>query len=407
MGEEWRADMDEIPGVLVIGREDALGEMVAAELSDFEVYLASDVEVGLRLAIEKSPEAIILADDIGEVAMWQISCEFRRTESLSHVPVMVDSSIKNEQRMREAVDAGVYDLLFRPFSRTELGLRVRNMVRSRLYLKQVEQKNTVLNSALADLKESEAMLVQAEKLSQLGEMSAGIVHEINNPLNYAQTALYMMQSMVDELEGEQKEDFEEAIEDVREGVGRVSQIVRDLRAFSSKSGLSSGELNLSAVVQTSARLLGHKLSNIAFEMRLPEELQVFGNENQLCQVVLNLLKNGVEATEDADRKLEESRISVVGQELENRVELRIRDNGCGISEVEQSRVFLPFFSKKDKGKGMGLGLSICYRIIEEHGGKITVESEKGSYTEFILSFPRMEKLEGKGVPRKMKSAVEI
>lgn len=394
-GEEsagWGGDpeRDYQPVVLVVGREDALGEMVAAELSDYGVSLSSDVETVLAWAITNRPDAIILADDLGDPEVWELSRKFHETKGLRRTPIMVYSTIKNEGRMRVAVEAGVYDLLFRPFSRTELGLRVRNMVRSRLYLRKVEEKNTVLNIALADLKESEAMLVQAEKLSQLGEMSAGIVHEINNPLNYSHTAIYMLKGMVAELEGGPREEFEEVVGDIHEGLERVSQIVRDLRAFATRSGVDTAELNLAAVVQTAARLLGHKLSNIAFDSNVPEEIWVYGNENQVCQVILNLLKNGVEATEEANRPLSEAHITVVAEEVKGRVALRVRDNGCGIGMAQQGKVFAPFFSKKRKGMGMGLGLSICRRIMEEHGGAITVDSEEGCFTEFTLDLPQWD-----------------
>lgn len=388
----WTEDVlfDHQPVVMVVGKEEALGQMVAAELSDYEVRLISNPETALSLAVELSPDAIILGDDLGDPEVWELSRDFHHDENLRRIPVMVDSTVKNEGRMRAALESGVYDLLFRPFSRTELGLRVRNMVRSRFYLRQVEEKNRVLNTALSDLQESEGMLVQAEKLSQLGEMSAGIVHEINNPLNFSHTAIYMLKSMVDDLEEEQREEFSDVVCDVKEGLDRVGQIVRDLRSFASRSGSSSGRVNLASVVQTAARLLGHKLSNISYKADLEPELYVHGNENQLCQVLLNLMKNGVEATEEAGRSLENSRISVIGEVVGDQVILKTRDNGCGISPEGQKDIFKPFVSKKAKGGGMGLGLSICRRIVEDYGGEISVESEKESFTEFTLVFPYLD-----------------
>jgi C4-dicarboxylate-specific signal transduction histidine kinase len=314
----------------------------------------------------------------------------RDREGFDLVPVVMVSREKEEARMRAAVEAGVDEVIFCPFTVTELWIRVRNMVRSRLYLRQVEEKNAILNNALADLKESEAMLQQAEKLTQLGEMSAGIVHEINNPLNYSHTAMFILRRMLEDLEGEQREEFEDVVGDIRDGLDRVNQIVKDLRAFATRSGDVSSELNLAGVVQTAVRLLGHKLSNISFECEVAEEILIRGNENQLCQVILNLIKNGVEATEMAKRGLENSCISVRAEETEEKVHLRIRDNGTGIDEKAKAQVFAPFFSTKGKGKGMGLGLSICVRIMEEHGGIISVDSEEGAFTEFTLTFPAVK-----------------
>ena len=111
------------------------------------------------------------------------------------------------------------------------------------------------------------------------------------------------------------------------------------------------------------------------------------NENQLCQVVLNMIKNGVEATEMAGRRLDEAEIRLTAWETEHAVVLAIRDNGCGIAPEDEKQIFEPFFSRKARGKGMGLGLSICRRIIEDHGGCIRVRSEPDCFTEFTLVFP--------------------
>ena len=385
----WGGDpgLEYVPLVLVVQQGPELGDMVAEELAEYQVLLEADGERALEAALRETPDAILLGDDLAHDLVWELCRTFRGQEGLKRVPIVVISPQQDEEIMRRAIEVGADDLLFRPFGGTELAIRVRNMVRSRLYLHQVEEKNAILNSALADLKESEAMLVQAEKLSQLGEMSAGIVHEINNPLNYSHTAVFMLKQMIGELEGEQRADFEDVLADIREGLDRVSHIVRDLRAFASRSRAVTAKLNLAAVVQTAARLLGHKLSNISFVSTIPEEIWIRGDENQLCQVILNLIKNGVEATEAAQRSLEEAQIMVVAEEAGEKVELKIRDNGCGISEEEKEKVFAPFFTKKGKGKGMGLGLSICRRIVEEHDGSITIKSKEGHYTEFILVFP--------------------
>ena len=388
----WSGDpaFAEVPMVMVLHQGDGSREKVLEALSDCELVEATCIEDMLVELEGTIPDAIILGDDLGDQLAFDLCRLLRDREGFELVPVVMVSSEKKEERMRSAVEAGVDEVIFCPFTVTELWIRVRNMVRSRLYLRQVEEKNEVLNAALADLKESEAMLAQAEKLTQLGEMSAGIVHEINNPLNYSHTAMFMLGKMLEDLEGEQREDFEDVVGDIRDGLDRVNQIVKDLRAFATKSGDVSTELNLAKVVQTAVRLLGHKLSNISFDSEVAEEILIRGNENQLCQVILNLIKNGVEATEMANRSLEESCLSVIAEETEEKVHLRIRDNGTGISEEAKAKVFAPFFSTKGKGKGMGLGLSICVRIMEEHGGCISVDSEEGSFTEFTLSFPVVE-----------------
>lgn len=380
-------DMGEDPRILVAHSASPECELIVEELKDHRVLLARDGEEVLSLARVTPLDAIILDEDLPPAGGIELCRRLKREISLASVPIAITTERSNEDSMADALAAGAHEFLFKPFSPTELQIRIRNLVQTHLYLAELERKNRVLNEALENLCESEAMLVQAEKLSVLGEMSAGIVHEINNPLNYSKTATFILGELVNDLDGEQQEEFRDVIRDITEGIERVTHIVKDLRAFATKGNSQTTELNLVTVVRTARRLLGNRLSNISYTEEVPEELRIQANENQLCQVVLNLIKNGLEATEMAGRRLDEAEIRVTARDTEFAVELTIRDNGCGISADDEKRIFEPFFTRKAKGKGMGLGLSICRRILDDHGGSIRIQSETGRFTEFTLVFP--------------------
>lgn len=376
----------EVPLVLIARPADQVRARMAEELADYRLQFASDGWQAYRMTLTDRPDAIIADFELPGLGGVNLCRKLRSDAVLCWVPVAVTAP-SDEQAFEGAIEAGAAEVITMPFSPIELRLRLRNMVRGQIYLRELERKNHVITEALNDLKESEAMLVQAEKLSMLGEMSAGIVHEINNPLNYSKSALFVMKQVVDEMDGgETREELEELVSDVTDGIERVGQIVRDLRAFAMKGTVELAAVDLFNVVRTATRLIGDRLSNINYVERVQEGLLVRGNENNLCQVLMNLIKNGVEATEAAGRSLEEAEIRVVGEETEAGVILRVRDNGCGISERERASMFEPFFTTKDRGRGMGLGLSICRRILQDHGATIEVESVPGQFTEFTLRF---------------------
>lgn len=377
----------ELPRILIAHPDEDIRRNMVEHLSDYHVREVSDGEEALKLTREEEPDAIIASLEMPGCGGAEL-CRILRADSvLRWVPVALITPA-NEQSFEQAIEAGAADVVTMPLSPIELRLRLRNMVRRKVYLRELERKNRVILEALNDLRESEAMLVQAEKLSLLGEMSAGIVHEINNPLNYSKSALYVLQRMVEEMEeGEAREKYDELVSDITDGIERVGHIVRDLRAFAMKGTVQITDVDLFNVVRMSARLFGNKLANINYNENVSEGLLVRGNENNLCQVILNLIKNGVEATEAAGRSLDESEIRVTGEENHEGVVLRVRDNGCGISERARASMFEPFYTTKDRGRGMGLGLSICRRILEDHGATIEVDSEQGKFTEFTLRFP--------------------
>jgi two-component system sensor histidine kinase PhcS len=260
----------------------------------------------------------------------------------------------------------------------------------------LDEKARQLADALAELHENEVRLLQAEKLSSLGRISAGIVHEVNNPLNYAVTALHMLRAYADDIPESERADYGETVGDAEEGVGRVIKIVSDLRAFT-KGEINMGqEVQLAGVLESARRLVSADLRGIRFVTDVPEDLKVDGNDNQLCQIFMNFIQNATEAVVATKDRGEEPEITVRGTKgPAGEILLVIRDNGCGISTEDIKVIFEPFFTKRQVGEGMGLGLSICHSILKAHGAQVEVVSEPDKFTEFTIMFPPVRSSEAR------------
>ena len=381
------ASSDNKPTVLIAEDEPDVQKLIVSQLQDYKLLLAGDGEKAVQLANQYLPDLILLDWMMPVRDGLEVCRLLRESTALERVPIIMLTARIDERSRIEALEAGANDFLTKPFVPTELKLRVAHFLNTGRFEKEVVQKSQELGAALEDLKESESMLVQAEKLTSLGQMSAGIIHEINNPLNYAKTNLYSLRTFSKLLPAEERDDFTEITSDVEEGLERVVQIVKDLRSFAVKDKTQFNDVNLAEVVAASSRLLGNRLTNIQFSSEIPDHIHINGNSNQLCQVFVNFIQNSLDALKDVDRENENGRIKVEFSQDENWNSLHFHDNGCGISKENQAQIFDPFYSSKDIGQGMGLGLSICYRILDQHGVKIEIESEVGEGTHFTLNFP--------------------
>jgi two-component system sensor histidine kinase PhcS len=250
------------------------------------------------------------------------------------------------------------------------------------------KQNQTLESAIDQLKDTETQLVQSEKLASLGRMSAGIIHEINNPLNFATTGVYALKSKAKYLVTEQQEEYVDILKDVEEGISRVKNIVTDLRMFSHPETESREPVPVAEVVGSALRFLsGEWREKIKIEQNLPDDQTIWANKNRLIHVVLNLLQNSLHALRSKQFVDETPTVWIEGQVAKGFSRLIIRDNGPGIKDKDKDKIFDPFFTTKDVGEGMGLGLSICYRIVQDYEGRISVRTEAGKFCEFTLEFP--------------------
>ncbi|MCB1227251.1 MAG: ATP-binding protein [Verrucomicrobiales bacterium] len=250
---------------------------------------------------------------------------------------------------------------------------------------QLAERNGELTETLERLHVSEVRLDHNEKLATIGRLSAGLIHEINNPLNYVKSALYVMKKRARKLPPETASEIQEITADVEEGVERVVAIVSDLRTFAHPEPRRLSPVRLAEAVRKARRFLGASLTQrgAVLDVAVGEEHCFFGDEGLVIQIILNMVQNSVDALEGRDHP----RISLVAEEEAGSILFTIEDNGHGMSAETLRRVFDPFFTTKEVGGGLGLGLSLCYRMMQQMGGDITVASRPDQFTRFTLRFP--------------------
>jgi PAS domain S-box-containing protein len=246
------------------------------------------------------------------------------------------------------------------------------------------QKAKELLEAYTKLRLTQEQLVQAEKLSSLGQMSAGVAHELNSPLTGLITMLGFYKKKFSD-DPEDQSGFQEMIDSAQ----HMSKIVKDLCVFARKNKQQLTEINLNEVIESTLSFGAlHLKAPIAISRQYCDDLlPVMGNKTQLQQVVLNMVTNARDSMPEGGKFLIRTRNSEDG----GFVIAEFEDSGQGIEKEFLGRIFDPFFSTKEPGKGTGLGLSIVHGIIEEHNGKIEVKSEKGKGTKFIILFPAIKK----------------
>jgi two-component system NtrC family sensor kinase len=230
------------------------------------------------------------------------------------------------------------------------------------------------------LRKTREQLVLAEKMAALGELTAGVAHEINNP---TQVILGNLDVVVEAMSSH-IEPVSDEVELIIEQVYRIQDIINNLLQYA-RPGEYAGylkEINVNTVVNNTLKLLKHMRRNYSFDVALDlkAEQVVRMNEQELEQVLVNLVTNAIHALDK-----EAGKICVATRDWDDKgVVIQVKDNGSGMTQDQISRVFNPFYSTKNQGEGTGLGLSLSYGLMRRYGGNITVESEPGAGAEFYV-----------------------
>ena len=256
-----------------------------------------------------------------------------------------------------------------------------------------KQAEVALNEAYEELKQTQAQLIQSAKLSSIGELSAGVAHELNQPLMVIRGhAQMLLRQLTPEM------DFYEEMELIEKNTKRLMRIINHLRVFSRQSDTNFMALDVNNVIENAFLMIAEqlRLKEIEIDQKLNPDLpEVRGDENQLEQVLLNLITNARDAIEqrkesDGDTSTVSKKLAVETRYAESNgkyVEILVSDTGCGIQKEDVHKIFDPFFTTKDVGSGTGLGLSISYGIIQDHKGNIEVSETGPEGTTICIKLP--------------------
>jgi PAS domain S-box-containing protein len=437
-------DLDNVGGVLVVCRDETREHRATLALQAREAELARVQQIGKIGGLEvnltagfrnrRSPEYLVIhglppeaANETHEDWVRRIHPEDRCRAENTFLGA-VKGSCKGysiQYRIIRPCDGAVRWILAKTeIERDEAGKAVRlvgahadvtDQVQADEALRRSEEKYRTLaeelSISLEKLRAAQARLIQTEKLASLGQLTAGIAHEIKNPLNFINNFARLSNDRIDELLAILGENpvaavdrlaktLKRNLDKIAQHGNRADRIVKNMLMHSRAGSAEHRPIDINAVVDDALNLAYHgaRAEQPGFNITIVRELDVNAGKvdlypQDISRVFLNLFSNGFYAATHrslGSLQLEsEPTLCVTTKDLGDKVEIRVRDNGAGIPAEAREKVFDPFFTTKPAGEGTGLGLSICHDIVvTQHGGSIDVETRTNSYTEFIVSLPR-------------------
>jgi two-component system, NtrC family, sensor kinase len=383
------------PAVLLV--DDVHANLVALDALladlDCELVFARSGNAALRQLLKREFAVMLLDVQMPEMDGYEVARHARENRSTSAVPIVFLTATHNTQEnILKGYGSGAVDFLFKPIDSTILRSKVRVFLDLHNNKREIADAKRALERTYAELQSTQAQLVQAAKMASLGELVAGIAHEINNPLAFALSHLDTAQRTLRPLEAALNPAASEAaphweklgsrLGEMAMGLTRIRDLVTKLRTFSRVDGDERGTVSIKECVESVITILSHRLKDrVTIERRYgePDALECY--PGLLNQALMNLVANSIDAIEGTGR------VTIATGAEGDRYVIAVSDTGPGIPLAIRQRIFEPFFTTKPVGSGTGLGLSITYSIVERHGGTIGVECPPGGGTTMRISLP--------------------
>ncbi|MBV9960307.1 MAG: response regulator [Acidobacteria bacterium] len=404
--------------ILIVDDEASIRDLFACYLGDRYVCVTACDAPEALAHLARQPFALVISD-VHMPGLSGIELLRKITEQFPDTAVVMISGVDRMQRVMDALRLGAYDYLVKPCELDVLGHGVERalerralLLNARRYKQELEQHNQELARRKAELERLQAQIVHSEKMASLGQLAAGIAHELNNPAGFIYGNMELLSERVTELErflkasecpppslsqtfelrgAEEAIDYQEAVADLRsiitdcqDGAERIRDVVQNLRLFSRLDEAEFKQVELHEGIESTLRLLSRYYSSnrITLLRDYADLPRVSCYAGQLNQVWMNLLVNAAQAIGS------DCGVVTITTRLEDEsVRVSINDTGSGIEPAHLDKIFDPFFTTKPIGEGTGLGLSIIYGIIERHNGSIQVASCKDSGTTFTVTLP--------------------
>jgi signal transduction histidine kinase len=393
--------------LLVEDNPDMLNFLSFQLQDEFELLMARDGIEGLERARREIPDLIVSDVMMPGKDGYQLCREIKQDQRTCHIPVVLLTAKAELSGKIEGLEYGADEYLTKPFNAQELRAKVRSLISLRRLEREVQRRNEELERTLKELQDTQAQLIHSEKMATLGLLVAGIAHEINNPVSFAKGSLSNLRRYLKEMRqvlerypetrrvleqfSDLVSDMDRSLQIVKTGLDRTENIVQDLKVFARKdepyfkpTDLHEGLNSTLKLLQAELEAPGRGIINVEKEYGpIPQVETIPG---QINQVFMNLLSNAVQAVRAKGEKAEGT-VRIRTRQEDGCVTIAIRDDGIGIEKDQLGRVFEPFFTTKPVQQGTGLGLSVSARIVEQHGGRMTVESGPGKGSTFTVTLP--------------------